>query len=91
MYTTVLRDCKEAKAALINAPATSAEISAAEACVDVVEVMTYQLLVDLFGDVPYSAALSEETNTPVYDDDAEIYESLLMKLDDAVANLAKDE
>ena len=87
MYTTVLRDCKEAKAALVNAPATSAEITAAEACIDVVEVMTYQLLVDLFGDVPYSAALSEETNTPVYDDDAEIYESLLMKLDDAVANL----
>jgi len=87
MYTTVLRDCKEAKAALINAQATNAEISAAQACTEVVEVMAFQLLVDLFGDVPYSAALMDTTNTPAYDDDAAIYESLLNRLDDAVANL----
>jgi len=70
MYTTVIRDCEEARTALA-----------------VMEVLAYSFLVDLFGDVPYSEALSE-TNVPAYDDDAAIYGDLLDRLDAAVGQLS---
>ncbi|WP_289055545.1 SusD/RagB family nutrient-binding outer membrane lipoprotein [Carboxylicivirga marina] len=54
----------------------------------------FQLLVDFYGDVPYSEALQRGGNsTPVYDDAASIYADLLVKLDEAIAviNAASDE
>lgn len=45
----------------------------------------YQILVDLFGDVPYSEALQRGANpTPTYDDAAEIYTDLLDQLNEAI-------
>lgn len=87
MYTTVIRDCEEARSALADVVASNAEIAASEAAIEVVEVLAYSLLVDLFGDVPYSEALGE-SNTPSYDDDAAIYADLLARLDAAVGNLS---
>ena len=87
MYTTVIRDCEEARSALANVVASNAEIAASEAAIEVVEVLAYSLLVDLFGDVPYTDALAE-TNTPSYDDDADIYADLLARLDAAVGDLS---
>ena len=87
MYTTVIRDCEEARAALADIVAADAEIQAADASIEVMEVLAYGFLVDLFGDVPYTEALTE-TNTPVYDDDAAIYMDLLARLDAATANLS---
>ncbi|MFP9115301.1 SusD/RagB family nutrient-binding outer membrane lipoprotein [Flavobacterium sp. RHBU_3] len=48
---------------------------------------TFQLLVDLFGDVPYSEALQGNSGniTPVADSGADIYADLIEKLDAAVA------
>lgn len=48
---------------------------------------TFQLLVDLFGDVPYTEALQGISGniTPVADPGAEIYADLITKLDAAVA------
>ncbi len=46
----------------------------------------YQLLVDFYGDVPYSEALLRGENaTPVYDAGNVIYADLLVKLTDAIA------
>ncbi len=46
----------------------------------------FQLLVDFFGDVPYSEALVRGANaTPVYDDAQTIYEDLMLQLTDALA------
>ena len=46
----------------------------------------FQLLVDFYGDVPYSEALLRKDNaTPVYDDALTIYESLITELTDAIA------
>jgi len=87
MYTTVIRDCEEARAALADVVAADAEIQAADAAIEVVEVLAYTFLVDLFGDVPYSEALTE-TNTPAYDDDAAIYMDLLARLDAATDKLS---
>jgi hypothetical protein len=86
MYTTVIRDCEEARAALAEVVASNEQIAATEAAIEVVEVLAYSLLVDLFGDVPYTEALTE-TNVPAYDDDATIYADLLARLDAAVADL----
>lgn len=46
----------------------------------------FQLLVDFFGDVPYSEALTRGGNaTPVYDDAQTIYEDLMVQLTDAIS------
>ena len=46
----------------------------------------FQLLVDLYGDVPYSEALGRSANaTPKYDDSQVIYDSLVVELETAVA------
>ncbi len=50
----------------------------------------FQLLVDFYGDVPYSEALLRKNNaTPVYDDAATIYASLITELTTAI-NLIKN-
>ncbi len=48
----------------------------------------YSILVDLFGDVPYSEALKgNEFLKPKFDKDSDIYESLLKLLDEAIVNI----
>ena len=45
----------------------------------------YQMLVDLYGDIPYFEALGRSQNaTPVYDDAQVIYEDLINQLDTAI-------
>jgi hypothetical protein len=45
----------------------------------------FQLLVDLYGDVPYTEALQRSNNaTPKYDDAKTIYEDLIVKLSEAI-------
>ncbi|HPR13602.1 MAG TPA: SusD/RagB family nutrient-binding outer membrane lipoprotein [Bacteroidales bacterium] len=56
------------------------------AITNVVDAWYYSRLVDLYGDVPYSEACDPSlTLTPVYDDDATIYASLIVRLDTAIA------
>lgn len=87
MYVTVIRDCEEARTAVMNGPESAAAKAASIAAIEVMEVMAYQYLVDLFGDVPYSEALSE-TNVPKYDAGSAIYMDLLARLDAATADLS---
>ena len=87
MYVTVIRDCEEARTAVMNGPESAAAKAASIGAIEVMEVMAYQYLVDLFGDVPYSEALSE-TNVPKYDAGSAIYMDLLARLDAAVADLS---
>jgi len=87
MYVTVIRDCEEARTAVMNGPESAAAKAASVAAIEVMEVMAYQYLVDLFGDVPYSEALSE-TNVPKYDAGSAIYMDLLARLDAATADLS---
>ncbi len=88
LYSTVLMDLDSARASVKNIPLISdAEKAANEAVITVMEVYAYSLLVDIFGDVPYSEALDFENPTPAYDDDKEIYYDLLEKLDSAIPSL----
>lgn len=58
------------------------------AIVDMLQVYTYQIAVDTFGNVPYSQALDDVAYPlPVYDDGKEIYTSLITRVTADVANL----
>ena len=52
----------------------------------IMEVGTYERIVDTYGDVPYFNAVrgKEGTTNPVYDDAQDIYEDLVVQLDSAI-------
>ncbi len=52
----------------------------------------YSMMVDLFGDLPYTDALTGGLGGslyPVYEDDAEVYEKLLLLVDEGIEDLGK--
>ncbi len=50
----------------------------------------YSLMVDLFGNIPYTDALKGETlRYPKYDKDSDVYKDLFRLIDDGIADLAK--
>ncbi|WP_379884114.1 SusD/RagB family nutrient-binding outer membrane lipoprotein [Mariniflexile soesokkakense] len=55
----------------------------------VLESYTYQMLVDWYGDVPYTEATDASIFNPVFDDGQDVYDGLITALDDALGrNLA---
>jgi hypothetical protein len=92
LYTGVLIDLKESTKILTAETATVAPALLSKnknqlAVVSILEVYTYHVLVDVFGDVPFTEALDIENPSPKYDNDTDIYAALFTKLDDAIANL----
>ena len=62
------------------------ELSYFNAAAKTMKAFNFQLLVDFFGDVPYSQALQGSDNVnPVYEDDETIYQDLVLQLNDAIA------
>lgn len=58
------------------------------AIINLMEVYTFQVLVDSFGNVPYSEAIKPETIVlPKYDDAKTIYADLITRLNSAIATL----
>lgn len=60
---------------------------------EIFSVLIWQNLVDHYGDIPYSEALRGDPDdggitTPKYDDAKEIYDNLIVRLDDAIAVLS---
>ncbi len=81
IYKDVLRDLEEAKK-LIPIDVSDATIQKNQiAIADILQVYSFQLLVNTFGDVPYSQALKDEILFPGYDDAKTIYYDLLSRLD----------
>ncbi len=61
---------------------TQAEKDARIAQIEVLEVYAWQILVDTFGNIPYSEAINADDNTlPAYDDAETIYEDLISRID----------
>jgi len=78
MYRDVLFDLKDAKGL-----ATTAN---QKAMISVLEVYTWQQLVDTYGDIPYSEALlGSGFLTPKYDNDVDIYADLVVRINAAIA------
>ena len=88
MYRDVLNDLKES-AKVISADATLDPGVAANqlAIVDLMQVYTYNTLVNTFGNVPYKEALDPNNLFPVYDDAKTIYTDLLKRLADDISKL----
>ena len=53
----------------------------------VLRAFTYQILVDCYGEVPYTEALDATNPTPHYDEGKDIYTGILAELDEALANV----
>ena len=92
LYRDVLRDLKESKMYLNQyeaaTPAEETENANRIAIVDILTAYTYSVLVDTFGDVPYTEALDIEAfPNPKYDDAETIYRDLIAKLTAASATL----
>lgn len=90
MYATVLRDLKEAKPLIQEDKFLSDGQKAAQfAIIGVIEAYVYAYLVDVFGNIPYTEALSD-VSTPAYDDAATVYNSVIDNLDAAIQDLSGD-
>lgn len=55
----------------------------------VLRAYTYQILVDCYGEVPYTEALDVSNTSPKYDEGKAIYEGVLAELDDALAKVGE--
>lgn len=73
---------------IIQQSAANPNYYAYGAIANVIEAICYQNLVDAYNDVPYSNALKGPDNLfPAYDKGSDIYDSLVLKLDAAIATL----
>ncbi len=55
----------------------------------VIRAFTYQVMVDCYGELPYTEALDPSNPTPKYDDGKTIYEGVLAEIDEAMAKVSE--
>ncbi|GGG31361.1 SusD/RagB family nutrient-binding outer membrane lipoprotein [Pontibacter amylolyticus] len=88
LYRDVLNDFVEAKR-IVTEDATLAEGVKKNqlAQIEIMEVYTWSVLVNTFGDIPYTEALNSQNALPKYDDAKTVYADILTRLETAVAQL----
>lgn len=84
-YREILKDLSESKKVILNEnPATEEQKAVQKNKLAVIDILTsycYSVLVDTFGNIPYSEALDIENHqNPKYDDAISIYKDLITKL-----------
>lgn len=87
LYRDCLRDFDEAKKLIPIDVADEAVQKNQVAITDINQVYVYYLLVNTFGDIPYSNALKSEILFPSYDDAQTVFYDLLSRLDADMAAL----
>ncbi|MDN3596420.1 SusD/RagB family nutrient-binding outer membrane lipoprotein [Zunongwangia endophytica] len=93
MYADVLKDLDRAaelmdqreQELLVEIP--QEQIDNQRAIIEILKVYTYHVLVDTFGDIPYTEALDIDNTTPAYDDDLAIYNDIIERLNAAIGQL----
>ncbi len=94
-YRGFLKDFNEASSLIAISKPTSAvgevEKTNKLAIIELLNVYSYQNLVDIFGNIPYTEALDINIIHPVYDDASAIYQNLITRLDAAIAKLNTSE
>jgi hypothetical protein len=86
LYRDVIADLTEAKRLLNADVLISAEVKNNQlAQIEIMEVYAWSVLVNTFGNVPYTEALDTNNPLPKYDDAKTIYDDLLTRLDAALA------
>lgn len=95
MYRDILSDLQESKRLV-----SEEEVSVFEqpiknnklAIIELMEAYTWHVIVDTYGDVPYTEALLGSDNLlPAYDDDAEIYMEIFSRIDAALAKITSND
>jgi len=91
IYRDILKNLDESSKVITNTEYLATEDPAIKknklAIVEIMSVYSYSVLVETFGNVPYSQALNLENKLPKYDDGLTIYKNLLTRLDVAIANI----
>lgn len=88
LYRTTLGNLETSKEVILATGGDAKQIKNKIALIEILQVYTFQILVDTYGDVPYTDALkSKEVILPKYEDDAAIYPKLITRLDAAIASL----
>ncbi|GHN00481.1 hypothetical protein WSM22_19700 [Cytophagales bacterium WSM2-2] len=89
IYRDVIADLKEAKKVITADALLAPGIKANQlAQIEVMELYSWSVLVNTFGNVPYSKAFDPANTLPDYDDAATVYSDLLGRLDAAIAALS---
>ncbi|MGV3505142.1 MAG: SusD/RagB family nutrient-binding outer membrane lipoprotein [Adhaeribacter sp.] len=85
LYRDVLGDLREARRTLEADLLMNADLKASQmAVLEVLEVYAWTILVNTYGDIPYTEAMDINNVQPKYDDDAAIYTDLFTRLNSAV-------
>ncbi|KAA6433966.1 SusD/RagB family nutrient-binding outer membrane lipoprotein [Dyadobacter flavalbus] len=88
IYKGVISDLNESRSIVNADPLLSDATKKVQlAQIEVVEVLAWSVLVNTFGDIPYTEALNPENPLPKYDDAKTVYYSLLDRLHAALPNL----
>lgn len=91
LYKDVLKDLDQSAKNITNTPLGLTENPLDKqnklAIIEVLNVYTYAILVETFGNVPYSQAINLDYKTPKYDDGLTIYKDLIKRLNNAIAKL----
>jgi hypothetical protein len=86
LFRDVLGNLESAKK-IVNQSPTGTEQKNKLAIIEILQVYTFQILVDTFGDIPYTEAINPTIVLPKYDNDSDIYPKLITRLDAAINNL----
>ena len=88
LYRDVIYNLQDAKE-IVNATEslTEGEKRARIGQIEVIEVYAWHVLVDTFGDIPYTEALDADISLPVYDEAPVIYADLISRLSNVTEDL----
>ncbi|WAC09633.1 SusD/RagB family nutrient-binding outer membrane lipoprotein [Dyadobacter pollutisoli] len=88
VYRDVISDLNEAKRLLNEDALIDPKVKANElAQLEIVEVYSWSVLLNTFGNIPYSEALNPSNPLPKYDDAKTVYDAILVRLDAALASI----
>ena len=91
LYKDVLMDLKEAAKIIEATPLLPSDDPVVKsnklAIIEVLNVFAWSVLVETFGDIPYTEALDIENLLPGYDDGLTVYKDLITRLNTAISNL----
>jgi hypothetical protein len=88
LYRDVLADLKEAKRLLNEDQLIAEDLKKNQlAQIEIMEVYAWSVVVNSFGDVPYTEALDPANSLPKYDDAKTIYYDILNRLDVALGQI----
>jgi hypothetical protein len=89
IYIGVLNNFKEAKSLVLAETPIGASETVVKAnkllVIELLNIYTYQVLVDTFGDIPYTQALDPNNVNPKYDDAKTIYADLVKRINAATS------